>query len=150
MKGTAARVRGPIKATTHWVSAAVRRILEVVRTVAAKVAAVASPILNFAWRLLLVTAGVAMPVGGALMAVGQETTSDTVVTAAFALGILAVPCWVGAIIAARLRESGTPTARASYTVSPTDAETERPLENLSSRADKELSPDDLVLPREPA
>lgn len=83
------------------------RLWRAVMVVVGAVAAVLGAVMDLAWRGLLIVAAACMPVGGVLLATGQDETSATLVTAAFALGILAVPCWFATRIFARIRPPAT-------------------------------------------
>lgn len=119
----------------HWVKVAIGVL-----------AMLARPLLEGAWRVLLIIAGAAMPVGGVLMALGKKDLSDTVVTVAFGIGILAVPCWFAARLCARApdvrdlrarRRTQTPSERSEH-------------EDLSGGAHQELGPNYFVVSGEPA
>lgn len=75
----------------------------ILMAVVGSVAAVLGAVCEVAWRGLLIVAATCMPIGGVLLATGQDDTSASLVTAAFALGILAVPCWFAARVCARIR-----------------------------------------------
>lgn len=109
-------------------------------------AALLGAIFEGAWRGLLLIAGISMPIGGVLLALGMDDTSSTLVTAAFFLGILAVPCWFATRILARIKPPGQLFAGRRRTTT----ERSHVDEDLSGRADQELHPHDLVLPGEPA
>jgi hypothetical protein len=142
LSGVLARVRRLTSRAIDPFRPAGRAIWRVVGVVAALLGG----LLEVTWRGLLLIAGLAMPVGGALMALGQPDTSNTLVTAAFFIGILAVPAWFATRLLARIRPPGTVLPRRRRLA------TERSLDNedLSGRADQELDPHDLVLPGEPA
>lgn len=109
-------------------------------------AALLGGVFEATWRGLLLIAGISMPIGGVLLALGLEDTSSTLVTAAFFLGILAVPCWFATRILARIKPPGQLFAgRRRTTIERSNVD-----EDLSGRADQELHPHDLVLPGEPA
>ncbi|MCB0915135.1 MAG: hypothetical protein KDC23_05450 [Actinobacteria bacterium] len=112
-------------------------------TVVSRVAVVGGRLFGFAWRLLLIVAAAAMATGGVLMAVGSKPLSDTVVTAGFALGILAVPCWFATVVLARID------ALAQRWGTAKDLE-ESTHEDFSGSSDEELDSDDLVVPGEPS
>jgi hypothetical protein len=98
------------------------------------------------WRGMLLIAGAAMPIGGILLALGQDDTSATLVTLAYFVGVLAVPTWFATRLLARIRPPGQVLPRRRRLA------TERSPNNedLSGRADQELHSHDLVLPGEPA
>lgn len=98
------------------------------------------------WRALLLIAGLSMPIGGILLALGLDDTSEALVTAAYFIGILAVPTWLATRVLARIRPPGKVRLRRRRTAlerSPED-------EDLSGRTHQEFHPHDLVLPGEPA
>lgn len=138
LRGRTGRVMAPVSSLLSPLFAGVRRVFEFVWRVVAFVAAVLGGLLEVAWRGLLLVAGIAMPIGGVLMALGNKELSDTVVTAGFAIGILAVPSWLATRVLARIRP---PRSRKDSL----GAVKEEQDEDLGSGADEELGPNDRLM-----